>query len=281
MTLRNFRESCFEALSPDYPEGEARSLFSICTQTYLNMSRLEVALHPDKELDTTQYQELCRVLGRLKRHEPIQYITGEAEFFGLSFAVDEHVLIPRPETEELVSWVLEETSGRSQPKILDIGTGSGCIAISLAKNLPNAEIWALDRSEDALRIAKRNAARNAVEISFIHRDILLSDDLGMKYDVIVSNPPYVRELEKKEMHPNVLDFEPPEALYVPESDPLVFYRKITDLAGRALCPDGLLFFEINQYLSRETSALLNAKNFRTCLRKDIFGADRLLKAVLK
>ena len=192
-------------------------------------------------------------------------------------------MIPRPETEELVAWILEAVSEEKQKEIniLDIGTGSGCIAISLAKNLPQAKVSAIDVSPEALKMAKSNAFLNGEKINFFQQDILEMKELQERYDVIVSNPPYVRELEKKEMQKNVLDHEPAAALYVKDEDPLIFYQKITSLAQKSLNPGGFLFFEINQYLSAETESILKAENFTASLKKDIFGKDRMLRGILK
>lgn len=193
--------------------------------------------------------------------------------------MNKHTLIPRPETEELVEWILINPEFKFQnPQFLDIGTGSGCIAISLAKNLPNAKVSALDISEEALKIAKGNAKLNKVEVDFFQTDILAAETLSKKYDVIVSNPPYVRELEKKQMQQNVLKYEPYSALYVKDEDPLLFYRAISRLAKNHLNPGGKLFFEINEYLAYEMTELLKAEGFKNIeIKKDIYGKDRMLK----
>lgn len=189
-------------------------------------------------------------------------------------------MIPRPETEELVDWVLQEYPDKSEKiKILDVGTGSGCIAISLAKALPNAVVTAIDVSEGALKVAKRNAELNSVVTHFLQQDILQIETLLDKYDIIISNPPYVRELEKKEIHHNVLEYEPHLALFVPNNNPLLFYDKIATLAQQSLNPNGSLFFEINQYLGQEMQTLLEQKHFtEITLRQDLFGNDRMIKA---
>jgi release factor glutamine methyltransferase len=241
---------------------------------------LDFALRPEKELSSIEIEKFESAIHRLSLHEPIQYIIGETEFLGLKFKVDEHVLIPRPETEELVQWLLDdirESKNPSNLKILDIGTGSGCIAISLAKNLPNAEIFALDISEKALKTAKENAGLNKVKVNFIQADILNLEALAGKFDIIVSNPPYVREMEKTEMHRNVLENEPDLALYVKDTDPLIFYKKITKLAEESLIKEGNLYFEINQYLANETEEILKNFGFKTGLKKDIFGNYRMLR----
>ena len=230
-------------------------------------------------------EKFQKAIFRLKIHEPIQYIIGETEFYGLPFKVNKHTLIPRPETEELVEWIYIEFSNQqstiNNQQFLDIGTGTGCIAISLAKNLPNAKVSALDISEEALKIAQQNAEMNKVKIDFFQTDILAAETLPKKYDVIISNPPYVRELEKKQMQQNVLKHEPESALYVSNEDPLLFYRAISHLAKKHLNPEGKLFFEINEYLADELTALLEGEGFKNIqVKKDIFGKDRMIKCSL-
>ena len=217
----------------------------------------------------------------LKKEVPIQYLLGKTHFYGLDFEVNENVLIPRPETEELVEWIINENKAidkKKKVKILDIGTGSGCIAISLAKNLPNAEVYAIDVSKKALETAKRNAISNNVEIIFMLKNVLELEILKSNYDIIVSNPPYVRNLEKEEIKKNVLDYEPHLALFVEDNDALIFYRKIASLAQKNLLENGQLYFEINQYLGKEMTDLLEEMNFKNIeLRKDIYDNDRMIK----
>ncbi len=209
---------------------------------------------------------------------------GETEFYGLPFYVNENTLIPRPETEELVEWIIKDCyvprNDARTIRILDIGTGSGCIAISLAKNIPNAEVFALDVSEKTLTIAKKNAVRNGVNVTFLHQSVLEIEDLGQQFDIIVSNPPYVRHLEKAEINKNVLEYEPHLALFVEDNDALLFYRKITELAQKNLPENGQLYFEINQYLGKEMLELLEKYHFKNIeLRKDIYGNDRMIKSM--
>ncbi|WP_029034672.1 peptide chain release factor N(5)-glutamine methyltransferase [Salinimicrobium terrae] len=278
MKITAFKNHFFDTLEKEYPKEETGSFFNILLQEFTGLSRLDLALDPQRELSAEEEEKLNTALQRLQRHEPIQYITGNTEFFGLNFQVNRNVLIPRPETEELVQWVLEDLDASEEIKILDIGTGSGCIAISLAKNL-QAKVSALDISEEALEVAEKNAEIKNVSIKFLQNDILSLEKLPEKFDVIVSNPPYVRELEKNEMQRNVLEHEPETALYVKDDDPLIFYRKITELAANNLHAGGKLYFEINQYLGNETEALLTEKNFQTRLKKDIFGVDRMLRGI--
>lgn len=280
MKLKALKEEFCTELSTEYAAEEAQSFFFMLTQAYFKVNRLDLALDPKKEMDTTKAHKLEQAKLRLLQHEPIQHILGTTEFFSLNFKVSKDVLIPRPETEELVQWILDDISAKdSTIKITELGTGSGCIAISLAKNLPGAEISAIDISEKALKMAKLNADKNKVLIDFFLQDILELEQLPENRDVIVSNPPYVRELEKKAMHRNVLDYEPKEALYVADHNPLIFYKQITKLAERSLVSGGKLYFEINQYLAAETEKFVQNHGFETELRRDIFGNYRMLKGV--
>jgi release factor glutamine methyltransferase len=283
MILRAFKKKFTQALSEIFPKTEIDSFFFILMEERLNLQRIDTVLKPDFLIPEEQLADLKNILQRLQKEEPIQYILGNTEFYGLPFFVDKSTLIPRSETEELVSWVIEkvtklQSNSVTKLSILDIGTGTGCISISLAKNLPNAKITAIDISSKALEIAKKNAQLNKVTINFIELDILTTKSLPQEFDVIVSNPPYVRELEKKEIKNNVLDNEPHLALFVADENPLIFYSKIADLAKQQLSKNGLLFFEINQYLGKETIALLEEKGFKNIeLRKDIFGNNRMVK----
>lgn len=285
LKISDLKSNFIKALSGLYPSEEIESFFNILSEKYLNLSRIDIALDRDQLVSEANVGKIEKVLARLKTFEPIQYILGETEFFGLPFKVTSKTLIPRPETEELVQWILDEVLYfKNKPElleILDIGTGSGCIAISLAKHLPDANVSALDISEEALRIAKENAEANEVSISFFESDILACESLPEGYDFIVSNPPYVRELEKHFMEANVLVHEPEIALFVEDADPLLFYRKIADLAKVSLKPNGALFFEINEYLGEDMVSLLEDMGFKQIeIRKDIYGKDRMLKCKL-
>ena len=278
MKISDLKSNFKKTLSELYPTEEIQSFFNILSEKYLNLSRIEIALNRDRRLTETEAEKFQKAILRLQNHEPIQYIIGETEFYGLPFKVNKHTLIPRPETEELVEWILSGFPPSGARGLLDIGTGTGCIAISLAKNLPNAKISALDISKEALKIAEANAKLNKVEVNFFQTDILAAETLPKKYDVIVSNPPYVRELEKKQMQQNVLKYEPHSALYVKDEDPLLFYRAISRLAKNHLNPGGKLFFEINEYLAYEMTELLKAAGFKNIeIKKDIYGKDRMLK----
>lgn len=282
MQILNFKKHFFSELKSFYPETEIQSFFNMLVEFKLNLTRIEVALQPNFEIGENDILFLKKAISDLKKQIPVQYIIGVTEFYGLSFEVNKNVLIPRPETEELVSWMLENSKRKTQNeklKILDIGTGSGCIAISLAKTIPNADVNALDISLEALKTAKKNAIKNKVNIQFIEADILNISTLPDQYDFIVSNPPYVRELEKEMMQLNVLEHEPHLALFVKDQNPLLFYDKIADLAKTDLAINGRLYFEINQYLGKETVDLLKQKGFKNIeLKKDLFGADRMIKA---
>ena len=281
MSVLEFKKIFFLELSEFYPETEIQSFFNILIQYKLNLSRVDLALQPSLEFNNSEFDFFKKALTNLKKQIPIQYIIGETEFYGLNFNVNSNVLIPRPETEELVDWILKDCQNSPSIKILDIGTGSGCIAISLAKNLPNAEVFALDISSEAIKTAKSNATINNITVNFMEADILSLTKLPHKFDVIVSNPPYVRELEKEQMQTNVLANEPHLALFVKNDNPLLFYDKIADLAKLNLNKGGYLYFEINQYLGTETVELLKLKGFKNIqLEKDIFEVDRMTKASL-
>jgi release factor glutamine methyltransferase len=293
LVIKNYKNRFLHALSSLYDEKEIESFFYLTLEKLHQKKRIDLALQPDLAMDETQFSQWETVLAELKTHKPIQYILGETEFYGLPFLVNENVLIPRPETEELVQLILDDLSIRAQSRsenitILDIGTGSGCIPISLKKNLPSAEVFAIDVSKNALEVAQKNAEINRVEVNFIEANILLTDSLVLPtrnsqhatlFDIIVSNPPYVRNLEKAEINPNVLEFEPHLALFVEDNDALLFYRKITELAKNHLSENGKLYFEINQYLGKETVALVESYGFKNVqLIKDIYGNDRMISS---
>ena len=283
MLLKQYKTHFFDSLKNIQDEQEIESFFFILTAYLHNLKRVDVALNPNFELSDEEVEKWNTILVELQQEKPIQYITGEAWFYGLRFEVNENTLIPRPETEELVEFILKETSNFQLPasslNILDIGTGTGCIPISLKANLPQANFSAIDVSEQAFEVDTRNTASNKAEINFIQANILEVLDLNQNFDIIVSNPPYVRNLEKQEIKKNVLDYEPHLALFVEDTDALLFYRKIAQLALKNLSPNGLLFFEINQYLGKETVELLENLGFKNIeLKKDIYGNDRMVKS---
>jgi len=280
MTFKEIKSSFRSNLSPFFDEQEIDSFFYLVLEKFHQLKRVDLALQPSLKVSESGLEQWNAVLEQLKTQQPIQYILGETYFCDLVFKVNEHTLIPRPETEELVYWILEELKQKNQNyAIVDIGTGTGCIPITLKKNLPESTVFGLDISEEALFVARENATTNEVEVKFMQKNILETSDLQHQFDVIVSNPPYVRNLEKAEISTNVLAFEPHLALFVSDDDPLIFYRKIAELARKNLKQNGLLFFEINQYLGKETVELLQNLGFATIeLRKDIYGNDRMIRA---
>ena len=292
MTIKHYRDYFIQELTSLYDVGEAESFFYLILEAKHQFKRVDIALQPDLAFSETELESWSSILEQLKKEIPIQYILGVTHFYGLEFEVNSAVLIPRPETEELVDWIIQSrnfgtklnpeiSEQNSKLKILDIGTGSGCIGIALAKNLPNAQVFALDVSEKALATAKKNAEKNQVQLTFIHQSILETVDLAQEFDIIVSNPPYVRELEKLEIKNNVLDNEPHLALFVEDNDALIFYRKIAQLAQKNLNPKGQLYFEINQYLGKETLNLLLEMGFKnSVLRQDIYGNDRMIQCTI-
>lgn len=284
MRIKQYRTEFIKELSPFYDAYEAESFFYLILEDKHKLRQIDLALNHELSFVQTDFVVWDLILNQLKKEIPIQYLLGKTHFYGLEFEVNENVLIPRPETEELVEWIINENSKTDKSrkiKILDIGTGSGCIAISLAKNIPNAEVYAIDVSKKAIETAKRNAIRNNVEVTFILQDILKTDELKCNFDIIVSNPPYVRNLEKEEIKKNVLDYEPHLALFVEDNDALIFYRKIAELAKKNLSENGQLYFEINQYLGKEMTNLLEKLDFKKVeLRKDIYDNDRMTKGVV-
>ncbi|HUH46372.1 MAG TPA: peptide chain release factor N(5)-glutamine methyltransferase [Arenibacter sp.] len=289
MYLKEIKNIYHLELDPIFPKEEVDSFFYKAIEHYLGLERFVLALEPDLVISKEKETPLFRALNELRQEKPIQYVLGLAHFCGMDFKVDEQVLIPRPETEELVYWILDEVRNPhlARPnvgeglQILDVGTGSGCIAISMAKNLPHARVTGIDISEGALKIAKENAGKNKVDVTFVEADALSLGPLGGPYDIIVSNPPYVREKEKETMHNNVLKYEPETALFVADEDPLLFYRSIVGFATVHLKRGGMLFFEINQYLGKDTLQLLEGNGFSGIeLKKDMYGNDRMLKGIL-
>ena len=279
MILKTVKRSFLEALEDQYPETESTSFFNLLAEDILRLKRIDVATNLYAVVSGKKHERFLNALKRLKQNEPIQYVLGKTEFYGLPFKVNNHVLIPRPETEELVDWILKSNDKAESVNILDIGTGSGCIAIALAKKMPNNTVYALDVSDAALKVAQENAELNEVDINFIAEDILKVDSMDVKFNIIVSNPPYVREQEKEQMQANVVDYEPHEALFVKNNDALLFYRAIAVMAKENLHEGGALYFEINEFLGEETKSLLSDSGFsKVELKKDMSGKDRMIKA---
>lgn len=261
-----------------YPETEIDGFIRLIFDAVLGFSYTDLILHKNKILNSEEQVRIQEIIARLKTKEPIQYILGECEFYGLTFRLNSAVLIPRPETEELVHWIINSEIS-SDAKILDIGSGSGCIPLALKNEMPMAKISSVDISEKALKTAHANANDLGLDVNFLQADILNWQNYSWeKYDVVVSNPPYVRESEKQLMDDNVLKYEPDGALFVKDDDPLIFYRTIAKFAQQKLNENGYLFFEINEYLGAEMKCLLKELNYREIeLRKDLSGKNRMLK----
>ena len=280
MKIKEYRTQFIDALTPLYDAVEAESFFYLILEEKNQLKRIDLALRPDLVFLEAETVVWNSILEELKKEIPIQYLLGKTSFYGLDFEVNENVLIPRPETEELVEWIIKSQKPKDERQkisILDIGTGSGCIAISLAKNILNAQVFAIDVSEKALATANKNAENNSVYVTFFNQNILETEDLQQQFDIIVSNPPYVRNLEKEEIKKNVLDNEPHLALFVEDNDALIFYKKIAELAQKNLSENGQVYFEINQYLGKEMIDLLERMKFKNIeLRKDIYGNDRMI-----
>ena len=283
MTIKDQYQQILSALVNLYPEPEAKNITYLIFNFIFNYNRYQVHQNFNTAVKEKQYAKIKNIVDELKQYKPIQYIFKKTEFYNCIIKVSEDVLIPRPETEELLHWVIKD-SFKKESRILDIGTGSGCIAIALAKNIPDSTITATDISEKAIETAQYNAIQNNVEIKFYQADIFhMSEDFPPgKFDILVSNPPYVREFEKKEMKPNVLKWEPPLALFVPDSKPLIFYNTIIPLANNILESKGQIFLEINENFSKEIKDILADYNFMSIeIRKDVSGKYRMAKAIKK
>ena len=277
MKLKDLKIDFITKLSVTYQKEEILSFFKILCEEYLNITPTKLLLVGEELINKEQFDMFSNVMIRLLNEEPIQYILNTTSFYGLDFICTPSALIPRPETEELVDWILK--SEKNKISILDIGTGTGCIPISLAKNNTDYTVSALDISDAGLELAKDNAQKNEVDISFISADIF-SYTSDKKYDLIVSNPPYVRNLEKIKIQNNVLNFEPPLALFVDDDDPLVFYRAILEFAKSNLSEKGSVYFEINENLFNEMESLLASYRFSEIeLKKDVFGKYRFIRGL--
>lgn len=262
-----------------YPDAEASALAKMLLVEVLHFSTLELFGGKDKEVFKKDLDVLYEMSRRLQNREPIQYIIGRETFCGMPFVVNRHVLIPRPETQDLVEWIAEEDQQTNPCRLLDMGTGSGCIAISLAKKLPHVQVEAWDISGEALQVARQNALNNQVKVDFHQQDILSASPGIAEWNVIVSNPPYITNKEKAEMEANVLNWEPHTALFVPDHDPLLFYRRIAQLGMNMLVNGGALYFEINRAYGTEIIAMLQALGYKDIIiRKDRFNNERMIKA---
>ena len=267
------------SLSGIYDDSEIRNISFLLLEKLTGFSRTQLLTNKSTIFSFEQQQQLAVFVEKLKKNVPIQYVLGETEFYGLRFAVDESVLIPRPETEELVEWIKNDCKNADSLRVLDIGTGSGCIAVAQKHELPFAEITAFDISENALETARKNAEQNNLFVDFKHVDILRENRFSQKWDIIVSNPPYIPEKERMNLQKNVRENEPSLALFVPDEKPLLFYEKIAQFAQNHLTDDGKLYFEIHFTIGESVVDLLKNLNFTNIeLRKDLSGNDRMIKA---
>ncbi|PVY38228.1 peptide chain release factor N(5)-glutamine methyltransferase [Pontibacter virosus] len=278
-TSQYIRENIQEA----YPEPEAGAIAQRVLEQVLQKSRMQLSLSQQEELNPEQEEQVQQAVERLKKQEPVQYVLGTAHFFGLDLQVDERVLIPRPETEELVDLVVREHSGRSGLQVLDICTGSGCIPLALAAHLQADRVYGLEVSEGALKVARANAREQKLPVAWLEQDVFepIQGIAPRSLDIITSNPPYVKEQEKALMRPNVLAFEPHLALFVPDEDPLRFYRRIAEVGTELLKKGGRLYFEINEQYGGEVQTLLLEAGFTQAqVVQDLFGKDRIVKGEL-
>lgn len=283
MLLREIKTIFHDELTLKYPKEEIDSFFYWLISHYLGLEKFVLVLQPDYVVSKEQQQPLFEGLAALKKGQPIQYITGETEFSGLPISINSSVLIPRPETEELVDWILDDYKNNTEElKVLDLGTGSGAIAVALASKLANSEVFAMDISDKAIELAIKNAEKNKVSVIFKKEDIFkLPFRAATDYHIIVSNPPYVKMSEKALMHQNVLEYEPHLALFVPDKDPLKFYRPIVKYAQESLLLNGALYLEINEKEGKDIAELMEENGFNAIeIRKDIFGKDRMVKGVI-
>jgi len=283
MTVWAAGKAIIGALSPKYGEREARAMMQFIFENLKGWTTVDLAIKANETLTPFMEEKINGVVARIMNDEPVQYIFGVADFYGMKIHVSRDTLIPRPETAELVDWIVEENN-RKDLRVIDLGTGSGCIAIALARNLPFASVTGVDISADALAVAKENARRLFARVDFVRADILKpSGDAagslpGGRFDIIVSNPPYIAEKERAGMDRNVLDYEPWQALFVPDSDPLEFYDAILRYAEESLVSDGHIYFEINPLFSADLTALCRRYGFRdVTVRRDSFGKERFMK----
>ena len=288
MTIYEATQQLISRLVPIYNHREASAITDLVMENISGLKKVDRIIQKNTALSLSASELLSKYSEDLLSHKPVQYVLHEAWFCGMKFYVDEHVLIPRPETEELVEWVIAEIESSKKKtetklRILDVGTGSGCIALALKKKLPEAEIHACDISRDALEVAKRNALSHKTDIQFFQLDFLNENSWNSldSYQCIVSNPPYIPVSDKKNMQPNVVDYEPHLALFVTENNPLVFYEAIAAFAVKKLLPPGEVLLELHEELASRTKELFLGKNFKTAeIRKDIHGRDRMLKATM-
>lgn len=277
MTRRELSDMLYRAALPVYGEREARAVASVVLEDMCGLAPLDVAMHPGETVELTD--ALRDAAARLSEAVPVQYITGKAHFCGMEFAVADGVLIPRPETEELVEWAVGEAPGNAS--VLDIGTGSGAIAVAMARRVPGAKVTAVDISRQALDIAEANAAANSSKVEFMQLDILDEKEWGVagqRFDAVLSNPPYIPLAEKAAMHDNVTRYEPHTALFVPDDDPLLFYRTIARFGVKFLSAGGALYFETHENFGGDVARMLESMGYSDVeLRKDMNGRDRMVR----
>jgi len=282
MNIRQITSELHRKLTGQYPKTEIESFARILFSHYLGLTPIQVQLSHDGELSARTEKQIRDAIDELKKYRPIQYILNETVFYGLQLELTPDVLIPRPETEELVDWVVHQYDRNAELTMIDIGTGSGCIAVALAVNFPNANVWAVDVSEAALSVARRNALKNRVKVNFLLDDVLKNGLMGFEsatLDAIVSNPPYIAPSEKEQLLPNVIEYEPHIALFTPDNHPLVFFERIAAFGLKCLKNKGKIFFEINESFSEKVADILQQNHYSNItVRKDINGKWRMVSA---
>lgn len=282
MTIQEAAKQLHDELKAIYEEGEAAAISNWIIEYVTGSKLTDRVFQREKSISPEQEQQLAAYTKRLLAHEPVQYVLNEAWFCGLKFHIDKNVLIPRPETEELVEWVISNCKFPvDKLSILDIGSGSGCIPIALKRKLRKAEVWSCDISEAALETARKNAIDLGVDVNFFLLDFLNEEDRSLlpSFDIIISNPPYVPEKDKQQMQANVLHYEPHTALFVPDNDSLIFYRAVAGFGKNHLNPGGIIYTEIHEALGAAVTALFHEKGYQTELKKDMQGKDRMIKAL--
>jgi release factor glutamine methyltransferase len=282
MTIRDLYQTYLDQLSPFYPTSEAEQIRQMAFETLAFITRSDILMHPEKTLSSEQEQRLMDALSKLCEYIPIQYVLGESWFYKLRFEVNEAVLIPRPETEELVTAAIQRVSTQHNPRVLDIGTGSGCIPIAIKKNIPAACISSIDISKEALQVAAKNALTHSTEIDFIQCDFLEDSNWNTfdQYDLIISNPPYIPKLEMHTMDKHVTAHEPHLALFVADQEPFIFYEKIALFGINHLHPSGMIMVEVHEKYANEVAAVFTQKGYFTDIQKDFFGKERMVFATL-
>jgi release factor glutamine methyltransferase len=281
MTIQEATYFLLNKLRTIYPKGEADTINDMVMEHLTGSGKVERMLYKNSAISAQEELQLIQFAERLLQHEPVQYVLQEAWFYGLKFYVDKNVLIPRPETEELVDWIVKETGNAGAINMLDIGTGSGCIPVSIKKKLPEAELWGIDVSNAALLVAQKNAANLGVNVHFILQDFLDKETWNKLplFDVIISNPPYIPYQERYHMKANVLEYEPSKALFVPDNDALLFYKAIAEFGKTHLTSNGKIYCEIHEDAGKAARQLFEGSGYLTEIKKDMQGKERMIKAV--